>query len=134
MRNVACRRVAVWCGALRVDADAPMQRSHDLPRSRPRWTRDFPERCSARAELARCRPTQAAIYDRTFRSASAPRLALAGAGLDVGRDGADPATLGHPGRRFRASTSGTVHEVTVGEFGEPFVDLGTDAAGTLMRH
>jgi len=61
------------------------------------------------------------------------KFALAGEGLNIGRDGADPVTQDYPGPRPWAFTGGTIREVVVDVSGTPFVDLEKEAAGAFMR-
>jgi arylsulfatase A-like enzyme len=61
------------------------------------------------------------------------KFALAGEGLNIGRDGADPVTQGYPGQRPWALTGATIKEVIVDVSGEPFIDLEKEAVGAFMR-
>ena len=61
------------------------------------------------------------------------KFALAGEGLNVGRDGADPVTQDYPGERPWALTGGTLKEVLVDVSGAPFLDLEKEAVGAFMR-
>jgi hypothetical protein len=61
------------------------------------------------------------------------KFALAGEGLNIGRDGADPVTQDYPGERPWAFTGGSIHEVIVDVSGEPFIDVEKEAVGAFMR-
>jgi len=61
------------------------------------------------------------------------KFALAGEGLNIGRDGADPVTQDYPGQRAWAFSGGTIKHVTVDVSGEPFTDLEKEAVGAFMR-
>jgi hypothetical protein len=61
------------------------------------------------------------------------KFALAGEGLNIGRDGADPVTQDYPGRLPWAFSGGTIKQVVVDVSGEPFIDLEKEAVGAFMR-
>jgi hypothetical protein len=61
------------------------------------------------------------------------KFALAGEGLNIGRDGADPVTQDYPGKRPWAFSGGTIKHVIVDVSGEPFTDLEKEAVGAFMR-
>ena len=61
------------------------------------------------------------------------KFSLAGEGLNVGRDGAEPVTDDYPGERPWAFVGGTIHRVAIDVSGEPFVDLANEAKMALAR-
>lgn len=61
------------------------------------------------------------------------KFSLAGEGLNVGLDGAEPVAHDYPGTRPWAFTGGTLHRVAIDVSGEPFVDLEREAAAMLSR-
>jgi len=61
------------------------------------------------------------------------KFSLAGEGLNIGRDGAEPVTHDYPGTRPWAFTGGTLHRVGIDVSGDPFVDLEREAAAMLSR-
>jgi arylsulfatase A-like enzyme len=61
------------------------------------------------------------------------KFALAGEGLNVGRDGADPVTQDYPGPRPWAFSGGMIQRVVVDVTGEPFADPELEAVGAFKR-
>jgi arylsulfatase len=61
------------------------------------------------------------------------KFSIAGEGLNIGRDGAEPVTDDYPGDRPWAFAGGTVHKAVVDVSGEPFVDLAREAAAAFAR-
>jgi arylsulfatase A-like enzyme len=61
------------------------------------------------------------------------KFALAGEGLNIGRDGASPVTWDYPGDRPWAFTGGTIERVIVDVSGEPYLDLEKEAMAVLSR-
>lgn len=61
------------------------------------------------------------------------KFALAGEGLNIGRDGASPVTWDYPGDRPWAFTGGTIKQVIVNVTGEPYLDLEKEAMAVLSR-
>jgi hypothetical protein len=61
------------------------------------------------------------------------KFSIAGEGLNIGKDGAEPVTLDYPGTRPWAFTGGTIHRAAVDVSGEPFVDLAAEARMAFMR-
>jgi arylsulfatase A-like enzyme len=61
------------------------------------------------------------------------KFSLAGEGLNVGREGAEPVTDDYPGERPWAFAGGTIHKAVIDVSGEPFVDLARDAAAAFAR-
>ena len=61
------------------------------------------------------------------------KFALAGEGLNVGRDGGSPVTADYPGDSPWAFTGGTLHRVVVDVSGDPFVDLEREAEAMFAR-
>jgi arylsulfatase len=72
------------------------------------------------------------VAEQTIRTQPG-KFALAGEGLNIGRDGADPVTQDYPGRRPWPLTGATIREVLVDVSGEPYVDLEKEAVGAFMR-
>jgi arylsulfatase len=60
-------------------------------------------------------------------------FSLAGEGLCVGRDSAEPITDDYPGESPWAFTGGTIDRVAVDVSGEPYVDMEREAQLMLMR-
>jgi arylsulfatase A-like enzyme len=61
------------------------------------------------------------------------KFAIAGEGLNVGRDGGAPVTSDYPGQAPWAFTGGTLHHVAVDVSGEPYVDLEREAVAMFAR-
>jgi hypothetical protein len=61
------------------------------------------------------------------------KFALAGEGLNVGRDGGSPVTWDYPGERPWAFVAGTIQRVLVDVSGEPYIDLEKEAMAVLSR-
>ncbi len=61
------------------------------------------------------------------------KFSLAGEGLNIGLDAAEPVARDYPGTRPWAFTGGTLHRVAVDVSGSPFVDLEREAAAMLSR-
>jgi arylsulfatase A-like enzyme len=61
------------------------------------------------------------------------KFSLAGDGLCVGRDSADPVTQDYPGSAPFAFTGGTIHRVAIDVSGAPYVDLEREAVAMMAR-
>jgi arylsulfatase A-like enzyme len=61
------------------------------------------------------------------------KFSLAGEGLNVGKEGAEPVTDDYPGDRPWAFVGGTIHKAIVDVSGEPFVDLAQEAKMAFAR-
>jgi len=61
------------------------------------------------------------------------KFSLAGEGLNVGKEGADPVTDDYPGTSPWAFVGGTIHQATIDVAGEPWVDLKNELAGAFAR-
>jgi hypothetical protein len=61
------------------------------------------------------------------------KFSLAGDGLCVGRDSADPVTSDYPGSAPWAFTGGTIKRVAIDVSGEPYVDLEREAVAMMSR-
>jgi len=61
------------------------------------------------------------------------KFSIAGEGLNIGKDGAEPVTDDYPGEAPWPFTGGTVHRAAVDVSGEPFVDLAAEARMAFMR-
>jgi hypothetical protein len=61
------------------------------------------------------------------------RFSIAGEGLNVGKDGAEPVTDDYPGDAPWRFTGGTIMRAAVDVSGEPFVDLAAGARMAFMR-
>ena len=61
------------------------------------------------------------------------KFSLAGDGLCVGRDSADPVTGDYPGTAPWAFTGGTITRVAIDVSGEPYVDLEREAVAMMSR-
>ncbi len=57
----------------------------------------------------------------------AGRFSIAGEGLNVGSDGAEPVTDDYPGDRPWTFRGGTIKRAIIDVSGEPFVDLAKEA-------
>ena len=60
------------------------------------------------------------------------KFSLAGEGLNVGKEGAEPVTDDYPGTSPWAFVGGTIHQATIDVAGEPWVDL-EQRAGRRVR-
>jgi arylsulfatase len=61
------------------------------------------------------------------------KFSIAGEGLNVGKDGAEPVTDDYPGDPPWRFTGGTIARAAVDVSGEPFVDLAAEARMAFMR-
>ena len=61
------------------------------------------------------------------------KFSLAGEGLNVGKEGAEPVTDDYPGSSPWAFVGGTIHQAIVDVAGEPWVDLEAELAGAFAR-
>ena len=61
------------------------------------------------------------------------KFSIAGEGLNIGKDGAEPVTDDYPGEAPWSFTGGTIHQTAVDVSGEPFVDLAAEARMAFMR-
>jgi len=61
------------------------------------------------------------------------KFSLAGEGLNVGQDRAEPITDDYPGDAPWAFTGGTIHKVIIDVAGEPWVDLEKEGAAAFAR-
>ena len=60
-------------------------------------------------------------------------FSLAGEGLNVGKDPAEPITDDYPGASPYAFTGGTIKEAIVDVSGEPFIDVEKEALAMMAR-
>ena len=61
------------------------------------------------------------------------KFSIAGEGLNIGKDGAEPVTDDYPGQAPWPFTGGTITRAAVDVSGEPFVDLAAEARMAFMR-
>jgi hypothetical protein len=61
------------------------------------------------------------------------KFALAGEGLNIGRDGGSPVTWDCPGERPWPFAGGTIKRVVVDVSGRPYIDLEKEAMAVLSR-
>jgi hypothetical protein len=61
------------------------------------------------------------------------KFSLAGEGLNVGKDAAEPVTDDYPGDSPWAFTGGTIHKVVVDVAGDPWVDLEKEVVAAFAR-
>jgi arylsulfatase A-like enzyme len=61
------------------------------------------------------------------------KFSIAGEGLTIGRDSAEPVTDDYPGERPWAFTGGTIHQAAIDVSGDPFVDLANEARMAFAR-
>ncbi len=61
------------------------------------------------------------------------KFSIAGEGLNIGKDGAEPVTDDYPGEAPWPFTGGTIHQAAVDVSGEPFTDLAAEARMAFMR-
>ena len=61
------------------------------------------------------------------------KFSIAGEGLNIGKDGAEPVTDDYPGDAPWSFIGGTIHRAAVDVSGEPFVDLAAEARMAFMR-
>jgi arylsulfatase A-like enzyme len=61
------------------------------------------------------------------------KFSIAGEGLNIGKDGAEPVTDDYPGQAPWAFVGGTIKRAAVDVSGEPFVDLATEARLAFAR-
>jgi hypothetical protein len=60
-------------------------------------------------------------------------FAIAGSGLNVGRDPGEPITGDYPGQSPFAFTGGTINRIAIDVSGDPYQDLEREAQLMLMR-
>lgn len=58
---------------------------------------------------------------------------MAGEGLNIGKDGAEPVTDDYPGQSLWPFTGGTIRRANVDVSGQPFVDVAAEARMALLR-
>ena len=61
------------------------------------------------------------------------KFSIAGEGLNIGKDGAEPVTDDYPGRSPWPFTGGTIQRAVVDVTGQPFVDLAAEARMAILR-
>ena len=61
------------------------------------------------------------------------KFSIAGEGLNIGKDGAEPVSDDYPGQAPWPFTGGTIQRATVDVSGQPFVDLAAEARMALLR-
>jgi len=61
------------------------------------------------------------------------KFSLAGEGLNIGREGAEPVTDDYPGDRPWAFVGGRIHKAVIDVSGQPFVDLAEEARMAFAR-
>jgi arylsulfatase A-like enzyme len=61
------------------------------------------------------------------------KFSIAGEGLNIGKDGAEPVTDDYPGQAPWPFSGGTIRRATVDVSGQPFVDLAAEARMALLR-
>jgi hypothetical protein len=61
------------------------------------------------------------------------KFSIAGEGLNIGKDGAEPVTDDYPGGSPWSFTGGTIHRAAVDVSGAPFVDLAAEARMAFLR-
>ncbi|HTX13384.1 MAG TPA: arylsulfatase [Solirubrobacteraceae bacterium] len=61
------------------------------------------------------------------------KFSLAGEGLNIGKEGAEPVTDDYPGERPWAFVGGTIHKAMIDVSGKPFVDLAQEARMAFAR-
>ena len=61
------------------------------------------------------------------------KFSLAGEGLNIGKEGAEPVTDDYPGDYPWAFAGGTIHQATVDVAGEPWVDLEKEVVAAFAR-
>ncbi len=61
------------------------------------------------------------------------KFSIAGEGLNIGREGAEPVTDDYPGESPWAFAGGTIHQAVIDVSGAPFVDLAAEARAAFAR-
>jgi hypothetical protein len=61
------------------------------------------------------------------------KFSIAGEGLNIGREGAEPVTDDYPGRAPWAFAGGTIERAVIDVSGQPFVDLAMEARAAFAR-
>lgn len=61
------------------------------------------------------------------------KFSIAGEGLNIGREGAEPVTDDYPGEYPWAFVGGTIARAAIDVSGEPFVDLAQEARMAFAR-
>ncbi len=80
------------------------------------------------------RDAKAVAPDKPFFLYYCPgACSIAGEGLNIGKDGAEPVTDDYPGQAPWPFTGGTITRAAVDVSGEPFVDLAAEARMAFMR-
>jgi arylsulfatase A-like enzyme len=75
---------------------------------------------------------EAAVGDGTIKTQPG-KFSIAGEGLNVGKEGAEPVTDDYPGDYPWAFVGGKIHKAVVDVSGTPFVDLANDARMAFAR-
>ena len=61
------------------------------------------------------------------------KFSIAGEGLNIGREGAEPVTDDYPGGYPWPFVGGTIHQAAIDVSGTPFVDLAMEARAAFAR-
>ncbi len=61
------------------------------------------------------------------------KFCIAGEGLNIGREGAEPVTDDYPGEAPWAFVGGTIEQAVIDVSGQPFVDLAMEARAAFGR-
>ncbi len=61
------------------------------------------------------------------------KFSIAGEGLNIGREGAEPVTDDYPGEAPWAFVGGTIEQAVIDVSGQPFVDLAMEARAAFAR-
>jgi arylsulfatase A-like enzyme len=73
-----------------------------------------------------------AVGDATIKTQPG-KFSIAGEGLNIGLDSAEPVTDDYPGQRPWPFTGGTIHQAAIDVSGDPFVDLANEARMAYAR-
>jgi arylsulfatase len=90
----------------------------------------LPNQCAGKARLHINAKTVAELAEMHTQLG---KFALAGEGLNIGRDGAGPVTDDYPGEQPWAFTGGTIDRVIVDVSGDAYADLEKEAAAAFKR-
>jgi hypothetical protein len=97
--------------------------------------RGAPKRTRTSTRSSRTRPRLGTHLPALWRDVKIQngKFALAGKGLNIGRDGGSPVTWDYPGEQPWAFAGGTIQRVIVDASGEPYIDLEKEAMAVLSR-
>ena len=111
----------------RVDRAGPDRSRRAVGFIREGGRRDCPPR-----ERSRCTSARQAVGEGKIKTQPG-KFSIAGEGLNIGKEGAEPVTDDYPGSYPWAFVGGTIHKAVIDVSGKPFVDLAQEARMAFAR-